>query len=123
MPLAHSKGTTVTIGSAVAVVESVTVTGTLETAEIRGLDQEFVQRVAGLVDRGTIELTGYANGANYAALVAIRNNGSAVACTVTGSDGSSESFNGLVTSVSFIADVGGACKFSATIVSSGTTGP
>lgn len=118
--LAHSKGTTISIAGAVAYVESVTASSTLETAEIRALDQSKVRRVAGLLDDGTIELTGYADGSNYAAIVAAKNGATAVTCTVTGSDGSSVSFNGFVTSVSLIADIGAAVKFSATIVASGT---
>lgn len=115
----HSKGTTVTIGAAVAFVESVTAAGSLETAEVRALSSQYVERVAGLIDLGTIEMTGYANGANFAALVALRDAATTTTCTVTGSDGSTVTFRGLVTAVSLIADIGGAIKFSATVTAAG----
>jgi hypothetical protein len=120
MAIAHGVGTTVSIGGALTYVESVTAGGSLETAEVRALDQAHVQRVAGLIDKGSIELTGYADSANFAALVTARDSATAVACTVTGRDGSTVSFNGFVTEVKLIASASEAVKFSATIVASGT---
>lgn len=119
MAIAHSVGTTVTIGSAVTYVESITAKTSIETAEIRGLDQTNVKRVVGLIDRGSMEITGFADNANFAALLATLNAATAVTCTATATDGSSLSFSGFVTDVSLIAETSSAVKFSATIVAAG----
>ena len=119
MAIAHGVGTTVSIGNAITYVESVTAGGGLETAEVRGLDQTTVQRVAGLIDKGSIEITGYADNTNFAALLAARNGATAVPCTVTGTDGSVVSLNGFVTDVKLIASASEDVKFSATILADG----
>lgn len=120
MAIAHSLGSTITIGGSVASVESASVTGKLEVAEVRTLDGTKVKRVAGLIDDGTIEITGVADGSNFNALMNAMTAGSAVSCSLTASDGSSVAFDAFVTEVKLIAEVNDAVKFSATLAASGS---
>lgn len=115
----HSLTSTVTFpGGAVARVESCNFSMSKEVAEVRALDSTWVERYAGLNDGGSVEITGFANGSNYTAIVGAMQAGTVGACSLT-TPADSATFRGIITACTLIADASDVVKFSATVMAAG----
>ena len=116
MPAFHSLTTTISVGGLIAYVESVNASQSKETVEVRALDLEWVERVAGLNDLGPIEVTAYAQAGAYGGFVTTMHTGVPVNCTLSTTDGASISRNVLITACNIVAEASDAVKFNMTLM-------